>query len=182
MDDPRAADLEAVALLNEPARRRLYDWVAAQPEAVGRDEAAAAVGITRSLAAFHLERLAPACSTPSTGGSPDGRPRAGRPAKLYRRSSRDVEVSVPARRYGFAADLFARALEAGGAERLEDVAHDTGERLARDSRPPGHAGRRPPVGPRCGRLRTAGRGRRHDPPAQLSVPRARRRASRPGLR
>jgi predicted ArsR family transcriptional regulator len=137
MDDPRAADLEAVALLNEPARRRLYDWVSAQPEAVGRDEAAAAVGITRALAAFHLERLMRAGLLDAEYRRLTGRtgPGAGRPAKLYRRSSREVEVSVPARRYGFAADLFARALEAGGAERLEDVAHETGERLARDSRP-----------------------------------------------
>jgi predicted ArsR family transcriptional regulator len=137
MDDSRAADLEAVALLNEPARRRLYDWVAAQPDAVGRDEAAAAVGITRALAAFHLERLVHAGLLDAEYRRLTGRsgPGAGRPAKLYRRSPREVEVSFPARRYGFAADLFARALEAGGAERLEDVAHDTGERLARDSRP-----------------------------------------------
>ena len=135
MDDPRAADLEAVALLNEPARRRLYDWVAAQPEPSGvtrRRQPSASRG--RSRRSTSSDSCGPACSTPSTGGSPDGRPWRRPAAKLYRRSSRDVEVSVPARRYGFAADLFARALEAGGAERLEDVAHDTGERLA-DSRP-----------------------------------------------
>ncbi|MDQ3871394.1 MAG: helix-turn-helix domain-containing protein, partial [Chloroflexota bacterium] len=50
--------VEAIALLDEPVRRDLYEWVVSQPHAVGRDEAAAALGITRALAAFHLDRLA----------------------------------------------------------------------------------------------------------------------------
>ena len=50
-------DLAAVGLLQEPVRRRLYEWVINQPSPVGRDAAAQAVGINRSLAAFHLDRL-----------------------------------------------------------------------------------------------------------------------------
>ena len=54
----RYQHLGAVALLDEPRRRRLYDYVSASDHAVGRDEAAAATDISRELAAFHLDRLA----------------------------------------------------------------------------------------------------------------------------
>jgi hypothetical protein len=48
MTDARADDLTALRLLDEPARRRLYDWVATQDEPVGREQAAAATGLSRS--------------------------------------------------------------------------------------------------------------------------------------
>jgi len=32
--------IRSIARLDDPVRRSLYDWVAAQPDAVGRDEAA----------------------------------------------------------------------------------------------------------------------------------------------
>src|SRR5207302_9330062 len=54
-DPPRSAELaaqiSAVAALNEPVRRALYTYILQKPEAVGREEAARAVGITRELAA-----------------------------------------------------------------------------------------------------------------------------------
>ncbi|HLT97232.1 MAG TPA: helix-turn-helix domain-containing protein, partial [Acidimicrobiia bacterium] len=50
--------LEAVSALAEPARRALYEYVAAAPDAVGRDQAAEAVGVSRQAAAYHLDRLA----------------------------------------------------------------------------------------------------------------------------
>src|SRR5512143_1010773 len=88
------ANIEAVALLEEPVRRALYEWVIRDGGPVSRDEAAAGVGISRALAAFHLDRLV-------RGGllSPEYRrlsgrtgPGAGRPAKLYRRGPREVAV------------------------------------------------------------------------------------------
>ena len=51
------AQLAALALLGDPTRRRLYDYVTARPQGAGRDEAASAVGISRMLAAIHLEKL-----------------------------------------------------------------------------------------------------------------------------
>jgi predicted ArsR family transcriptional regulator len=132
---PAATDLEAIALLEEPTRRRLYDWVIAQPTAVGRDDAASALGITRSLAAFHLDRLVEAGLLDTEFRRLSGRsgPGAGRPAKLYRRSAREIDLSFPARRYGFAAELFARALERADqmADPLADVAHEAGVALGR---------------------------------------------------
>src|SRR3954462_9711428 len=81
-------ELAALAPLAEPMRRRLYLHVATSAEAVGRDEAAAAVGISRALAAFHLDRLVDEGLLDTEFLRRSGRsgPGAGRPAKLYRRA------------------------------------------------------------------------------------------------
>jgi predicted ArsR family transcriptional regulator len=105
-------DLAAIASLDEPARRALYEWIAASGRAVGRDEAAAAVGVTRALAAFHLDRLVRDGLLLPEYRRLTGRtgPGAGRPAKLYRRAPREVSVTLPERRYETAARLFAETL------------------------------------------------------------------------
>ena len=53
----REDQLDRVAALAEPVRRRLYDVVAHAGGPVDRDTAAAEAGIGRPLAAFHLDRL-----------------------------------------------------------------------------------------------------------------------------
>ena len=55
-----AEELTAISLLADPVRWRLYDYLRSSGTAVGRDEAARAAGISRSLAAFHLDRMAEA--------------------------------------------------------------------------------------------------------------------------
>ena len=45
-------DIEAVALLQDPVRRRLYEFVVGRGREVGRNEAAEAAGVGRTLAAF----------------------------------------------------------------------------------------------------------------------------------
>jgi predicted ArsR family transcriptional regulator len=138
MNAPDTDPVGAISLLDEPVRRRLYEWASSQTDAVGRDDAANAVGISRALAAFHLDRLAAAGLLDTEFRRLSGRsgPGAGRPAKLYRRSHRDVEVSLPDRRYGFAAELFARALDEGNGDStaLAAVAHDAGVALGRKQR------------------------------------------------
>ena len=52
------ADLAALSALADPTRRRLYGLVVEAGRPLGRDEAVAAVGISRSLAAYHLDKLA----------------------------------------------------------------------------------------------------------------------------
>jgi predicted ArsR family transcriptional regulator len=138
--DDRTERLEAVAALAEPTRRRLYDHVVRQPEPVGRDEAAAAVGVPRATAAFHLDRLADDGLLEVTRMRRTGRsgPGAGRPAKLYRRAGTTVVVSLPERRYDLAGELLAAAVEE--AERtgespgaaLGRLARGAGEQLGRD--------------------------------------------------
>ncbi|GAA1583230.1 helix-turn-helix domain-containing protein [Kribbella hippodromi] len=113
MDISRHADVQAVAVLEEPTRRRLYEYVVAHAEPVSRDDAANALGIPRTTAAFHLDRLTgegllETCYERRTGRTGPG---AGRPAKLYHRSDREIEISLPERQYAIAGQLLAAAIQ-----------------------------------------------------------------------
>lgn len=103
----------ALSSLAEPTRRALYAHVVASGDAVGRDAAAAAGGVSRSLAAFHLDRLAEDGLLDVEYRRLTGRsgPGAGRPAKLYRRAERQVELTLPPRQYALAAEVLADAVE-----------------------------------------------------------------------
>jgi predicted ArsR family transcriptional regulator len=145
-DDRLGSSLEDAALLAEPARRRLYEYVTRAPGAVGRDEAARATKVDRALAAFHLDKLVEAGFLEVSFRRLSGRagPGAGRPSKLYRRAAKRLEVSLPATRYEVLARLFARAVVGGGrstARELALAARDLGRTLAGEAR--ALAGQRP---------------------------------------
>jgi predicted ArsR family transcriptional regulator len=112
-------DLDAVTALADRVRRAAYRAVAdAAPDPAGRDEVAEALGVGRTLAAFHLDKLVDAGLLEVSYARRSGRsgPGAGRPAKLYRLSAAEHAVSVPPRAYRSAAELLAEALERSGAE------------------------------------------------------------------
>jgi len=50
-------EVDVVAVLADPVRRDLYEYVADAGHEVGRAEAADALGVARTLAAFHLDKL-----------------------------------------------------------------------------------------------------------------------------
>ncbi|WP_394617002.1 helix-turn-helix transcriptional regulator [Lentzea sp. JNUCC 0626] len=108
MADPVAA----VAALDEPNRRRLYDLVAAATCPISKDEAAQAVDLPRTTAAFHLDKLVEMGLLTVVHERRTGRsgPGAGRPAKLYRRSDEQIAVSLPDRRYEAASHLLTDAV------------------------------------------------------------------------
>jgi len=139
-------DIQTIALLAEPVRRSLYDWVIAAGRAVGRDEAARATGVSRTLAAFHLDRLVEAGLLTPEYRRLSGRsgPGAGRPAKLYRRGPREAAVTLPERRYELAARLLADAIERSASEvpppALRESARHMGRSIGDERR---RAGRRP---------------------------------------
>ena len=115
MSPPSAAsepDIAAVAALDDPVRWALYRYVATRSEPVSRAAAAAAAGTTRENAAFHLDKLVAEGLLEASFKRLSGRsgPGAGRPSKLYRRSARQLDVSVPARRYALLAGLLADAI------------------------------------------------------------------------
>jgi predicted ArsR family transcriptional regulator len=127
-----AADVSAVAILDEPARRRIYAHVCAQAGPVGRDDVAHAVDVPRRTAAFHLDRLAERGLLAVTFARRSGRsgPGAGRPAKLYQRSAREVSVSLPPRHYDLAGRLLAGALVE--AQQTGEPPREVLDRRARD--------------------------------------------------
>jgi predicted ArsR family transcriptional regulator len=126
--------IESISLLRDPLRRAIYRYVARAAEPVSRDDVAAAVDASRSLVAFHLDKLVDRGLLRTSFRRLSGRtgPGAGRPAKLYERSDRQLEVSLPAREYELAAHLLLQALDGGGragsGERLQAAARELGER------------------------------------------------------
>jgi predicted ArsR family transcriptional regulator len=106
--DSLAGQLASLATLDDPIRAAIFFLVARSAEPVARDQAARALGITRRIAAFHLDKLAEAGLLDVSFKRLTGRtgPGAGRSSKLYRRSSRRFNVAVPARNY----ELLARLL------------------------------------------------------------------------
>jgi predicted ArsR family transcriptional regulator len=134
------SQVAGVGALAEPARRGLYLYVVGQPEPVSRDQAAAGVDLPRHTAKFHLDKLVEEGLLDTEYRRLSGRrgPGAGRPTKLYRRSGRQVAVTLPQRHYELAGQILAGAVDSaadGGTPVLEAVhraAADAGRRLATD--------------------------------------------------
>src|SRR4029077_5721778 len=105
-------DAAGIGALSDPVRRRLYLFVCAQSDPVSRELAADALGLAPHQAKFHLDRLERDGLLDSFYARLSGRsgPGAGRPAKLYRRTDRDIAVSLPDREYQLAGKLMADAI------------------------------------------------------------------------
>lgn len=144
-----ADQVSGVAALAEPVRRDLYLYVAAQPEPVSRDQASEGVGVARHTAKFHLDKLVEEGLLDTDFKRLSGRrgPGAGRPTKLYKRSTRQVSVTLPQRRYDLAGQLMARAIDDSGRDgttvldALHAAAADLGAALGDQARE--SAGARP---------------------------------------
>lgn len=126
--------LADVGPLADPRRRSIYLYVTAQPHEVSRDEAAAGAGVSRAVAAFHLDKLVEGGLLEAGYRRLSGRagPGAGRPAKLYRRSARQHEVSLPPRNYELAAELLAQAVDDAGDSTARSSVTRVGRRLGED--------------------------------------------------
>ena len=133
--------LEALSALDDPVRRRLFRQVEARGE-LSRDQAARAAGVSRPLAAFHLDKLVEAGLLVASFRRLSGRsgPGAGRPSKLYRRSALELDVTLPQRRYEWAAQVLARALGESASEAtteaLRTAARAHGEGIGQSLRKP----------------------------------------------
>lgn len=134
----RKRRIKAITTLSDPARLALYELISRSDEPLTRDAAAAAIGLPRSTAAFHLDRLADEGLLEVRYRRLSGRagPGAGRPSKLYGRTDGEVTVSVPERHYDLLGDLLATAIEesartgGGVQETLADIARREGRSRA----------------------------------------------------
>jgi predicted ArsR family transcriptional regulator len=143
-DEKQSADPEdfqsrvtSIAALAEPVRRDLYLFVSSQTEPVGREQAAAGVGVPLHVAKFHLDKLVDDGLLEYDFRRLTGRrgPGAGRPSKVYRRSDREVAVSLPERHYELAGRLLAEAVTRSVLDGtsvthdLQSAAQSTGEAI-----------------------------------------------------
>ncbi|MET8428096.1 helix-turn-helix domain-containing protein [Nocardia sp. NPDC004860] len=138
----------AVAVLDDDLRRGMYWYIRRARRPVTRDEAAAEVGISRKLAAFHLDKLVDAGLLRARYEAVGARRRVGRAPKVYEPAETDVRVSIPERRYEILAEILISAvLREGTDETARDVAvrvaTERGTALGaaeRDLRKPGRLG------------------------------------------
>jgi predicted ArsR family transcriptional regulator len=86
----------AIAALDDDVRRALYEYVRAAGTPVTRECAADAVGISRKLAAFHLDKLVD-LGLLRSGFSAAGVRRVGRAPRVYQPAEADISVQVPER-------------------------------------------------------------------------------------
>ena len=108
----RGGEIASISALDDPIRLKLYTFVIEASEWVNRDQAALGLGIARHVVKFNLDKLEEDGLLEVEYKRPSGRqgPGAGRPSKYYRRSPREISVSLPERHYDFAGSLLARAI------------------------------------------------------------------------
>ncbi|MBW3555764.1 MAG: hypothetical protein KY454_02380 [Actinobacteria bacterium] len=131
-------EAEKYALLADPQRRRIYVALRQAGTAMNKDDVAASLGISRTLATFHLEKLLEGGFLQahfSRGMTPHTRP-TGRPAKYYLPSNREVALQIPPRRYEVVADILARAISAvdtavNPPDRALELAHAKGREVGK---------------------------------------------------
>jgi predicted ArsR family transcriptional regulator len=119
MDDSPRDVVSDIAALDHPVSRAAYQLVVERGW-VGRDEAAVALDLSRSVVAFHLDKLVEAGLLDVRYERTSGRtgPGAGRPSKLYGRSERELSVSLPPRHYDLAGSVLADAVIYADAENI----------------------------------------------------------------
>src|SRR5262245_32613608 len=126
-----------LCVLDDPARRAAYLAVRSADRALTRAEVAAAVGISVRLAAFHLEKLCSEGLVEATYAREGGTAGVGHPAKRYRPTRTELEVSIPPRRYDLAAEILAAAFEHAldsTRDKLLDVATECGRAIGSTTR------------------------------------------------
>jgi predicted ArsR family transcriptional regulator len=110
----RNEDLDEIGLFAEPQRRRVYEQLQIDGEATVTD-LVAALGMGRTLVAFHLGKLIEGGFVEALAPEPVAGT-LGRPAHRYRPTRREVVATVPDRSY----DLFAAVLLDGLADQGAD--------------------------------------------------------------
>src|SRR5687768_8686421 len=131
--------IAAAAALKDELRSRIYGFIRRSRRAVTREEVAADAGISTKLAAFHLDHLVDRGLLNTHFARPEGRsgPGAGRTSKFYQPSDKQVEISIPPRKYDVAGELLLRALssqtpEESPGEAALRVSNEAGLELGRE--------------------------------------------------
>ncbi|ETK36404.1 helix-turn-helix transcriptional regulator [Microbispora sp. ATCC PTA-5024] len=138
--------ISAVAALDDSLRRGMYVYIRRARRPVTRDEAAAAVGISRKLAAFHLDKLVDAGLLRAGYEAVGGVRKVGRTPKVYEPTEADIRVTIPERRHEVLAGILMDAvLTEGEGENAREaavrVAARRGEELGAAERAQARPGR-----------------------------------------
>ncbi len=129
-DDLQSA-LAIAAVLVDPVRRRIFQVARRARRPVTRDEAASAAHVSRSLAAFHLDKLVEAGLLRASIRSSTGAGRVGRRPKVYEIGPAEVHLDVPRRQHGLLADVLVDALHEDDSGRVRRAATEAANRHGR---------------------------------------------------
>lgn len=148
---PARPETQRIDVLADPRRRLILGKLRFATGGMTKDEVGAAVGISRTLAAFHLEKLLKAGLVSADFRSSGEGNRPGRPAKLYRASGAEVAITVPERRYQVVAEILSAAVVdaavsgASPVERASAIAHQKGHELGKQLAHEAAPGRKRPA-------------------------------------
>ncbi|GEL17819.1 helix-turn-helix transcriptional regulator [Pseudonocardia asaccharolytica] len=172
------AAVAAVAALSDESRRRLHDFVRRAGRPVSREEAAASAGISRKLAAFHLDKLVEVGLLRARFEPVGGIRKVGRTPKVYEPAEVDVRITIPGRHHDLLAAILLDAVLAEGREGTTvreaalAAAHRRGVALGaaeRERLRPGRLGAERALGLAAGVLAEYGFEPHRDGPSQLSL-------------
>ena len=109
-EHPTLSALTAVAALNDPFRRQLYQLIRRSHRPINRQQAAASVGISRKLAAFHLDKLVEVGLLRATH-EPIGQTRkVGRTPKAYQPTPTVLRINIPEHQHHTLAEILLDAM------------------------------------------------------------------------
>ena len=104
------SSLAAIAALSDESRRRMYGFIRQARRPVSREEAAASIGISRKLAAFHLDKLVEVGLLRATYQPLSGSRKVGRKPKVYEPTEATVQISIPDRQHHLLAEILLEAI------------------------------------------------------------------------
>jgi predicted ArsR family transcriptional regulator len=128
----RISDLTSA--LGDPTRRAIYIAVRESPEPVTTSTVAELFGIHPNVARHHLDRLAVDGYLEVSQQRPAGKrgPGAGRPAKSYQTTSKEVSVHFAPRRFEMLVEMLMRVLDEVAPEDVARVAEHVGRSYGED--------------------------------------------------
>ena len=130
--DQQIGDLAAT--LGDATRRGIYITVRESVESVTAGQIADLFGIHTNVARHHLDRLVEDGYLQVTRRHRSERrgPGAGRPAKHYETTAKEISVQFPARRYDLLAELLARIVERVAPDSAAEIAEEVGREYGRE--------------------------------------------------
>jgi len=125
---------DLTSALGDPTRRAIYIAVRESGDPMTSSGVASLFGIHANVARHHLDKLATDGYLRVTHRRQNGRtgPGAGRPAKCYESTSKEIDLHFPSRRADVLIELLLRIVARAGADDLPRVAEAVGREYGRE--------------------------------------------------
>ncbi len=125
---------DLAATLGDATRRGIYITVRESAEPMTAGQISELFDIHANVARHHLDRLVTDGYLQVTRRRRSERrgPGAGRPAKHYETTAKEISVQFPARRYDLLAELLARVVERVAPDTAAEIAEDVGREYGRE--------------------------------------------------